>query len=623
MRRLKVFFSTEDEGQFATPDASTNDLPAKPASRSTKKRALKKPAAKPMADASGDAEDDAFLTTDEEPCAKATKKRALKKPAAKLMADASGDAENDAFLTTDEEPCAKAVAKNKARAKAKGAAKKTSSSSGQSRSADEPESNEFHTEDELPPAAAPRSKKAKAKAKPAARESKRLHPEVADANDPPEASGVFAYAHWLALHKLSEHEVNSLGAKELRVGSVCSGMSTETVALEALKRVAPPFRYDVKLLCELKPTKLKFLRKLHPAAHLAKDVRGLQRQSDLIGRGSPATRPLCEVLFAGISCKSVSGLNVTPESVLSLGGSTGQTLSGLHGFVGATPFELRPKVILLENVAALAKQRAVEGHKVATTLIKDIFDPLGYSCDWATVSAKDFYVPQNRERVWMIFLKRPSLTTSDAALEETAAKLRATLQTVRRFMVPSPEPLSKLLRRLGPTAFAKAMAWPRRAKRPLSAKTREDLKKYAKEKKLTLRQADADAFKRTVGTVFSHRATDSCYAKMLEARKKHGWDWTCDTLVLSAGQSIEFMQCCEEIFPTITPTGAFLVLEDGEAHRPSGKLSLALQGVQQSEATFMGMDSLSDTLQQDFAGNGFTANVCLAFLLAVLLSTDG
>ena len=585
MRRLKVFFSTEDEGQFATPDASTNDLPAKPASRSTKKRALKK-------------------------------------PAAKLMADASGDAENDAFLTTDEEPCAKAVAKNKARAKAKGAAKKTSSSSGQSRSADEPESNEFHTEDELPPAAAPRSKKAKAKAKPAARESKRLHPEVADANDPPEASGVFAYAHWLALHKLSEHEVNSLGAKELRVGSVCSGMSTETVALEALKRVAPPFRYDVKLLCELKPTKLKFLRKLHPAAHLAKDVRGLQRQSDLIGRGSPATRPLCEVLFAGISCKSVSGLNVTPESVLSLGGSTGQTLSGLHGFVGATPFELRPKVILLENVAALAKQRAVEGHKVATTLIKDIFDPLGYSCDWATVSAKDFYVPQNRERVWMIFLKRPSLTTSDAALEETAAKLRATLQTVRRFMVPSPEPLSKLLRRLGPTAFAKGKARPRAKERPLSAKTREDLKKYAKEKKLTLRQADADAFKRTVGTVFSHRATDSCYAKMLEARKKHGWDWTCDTLVLSAGQSIEFMQCCEEIFPTITPTGAFLVLEDGEAHRPSGKLSLALQGVQQSEATFMGMDSLSDTLQQDFAGNGSTANVCLAFLLAVLLSTD-
>eukprot|EP00974_Lingulodinium_polyedra_P047036 4511133-Lingulodinium_polyedra.AAC.1 len=89
---------------------------------------------------------------------------------------------------------------------------------------------------------------------------------------------------------------------------------------------------------------------------------------------------------------------MTPASVLSMSGSTGQTLSGLRDFVLAMPFELRPTVIFLENVAALGTQRAVEGHKVATTLIKEVFDPLGYSCDWATVSAKDFYLPQHRER---------------------------------------------------------------------------------------------------------------------------------------------------------------------------------------------------------------------------------
>ena len=82
------------------------------------------------------------------------------------------------------------------------------------------------------------------------------------------------------------------------------------------------------------------------------------------------------------------------------------------------------------------------------------------------------------------------------------------------------------------------------------------------------------------------------------------------------------MQCCKEIFPTITPTGTFLVLLDGDAHRPSGALSLALQGVQDSERQFMGMDKLNSRLQQDFAGNGFTASVCLAFILAVLLNID-
>ena len=190
----------------------------------------------------------------------------------------------------------------------------------------------------------PKSRKAKSVAK----ECKRIHADAAsgDATNLPEASGTFTYAHWLVVHKLSGTELQVLGQTELRVGSVCSGMSTETVALEALKRVAPPFRYDAKLVCELEPAKLKYLRKLHPTAHHSKGVRDLKSESDLV------TRPPLDVLFAGISCKSVSKLNMTPDSVLSMKGSTGQTLSGLRYFVLVMPFEVRPKVILLENVAA-------------------------------------------------------------------------------------------------------------------------------------------------------------------------------------------------------------------------------------------------------------------------------
>ena len=53
----------------------------------------------------------------------------------------------------------------------------------------------------------------------------------------------------------------------------------------------------------------------------------------------------------------------------------------MHDFVLAVPFEVRPKAIFLENVAALDAKRAVEGHRVATTLIKEVCDPLGDSCD--------------------------------------------------------------------------------------------------------------------------------------------------------------------------------------------------------------------------------------------------
>ena len=148
------------------------------------------------------------------------------------------------------------------------------------------------------------------------------------------------------------------------------------------------------------------------------------------------------------------------------------------------------------------------------------------------------------------------------------------------------------------------------------------LKEYAKAQQFTLSKADEQLFKKVVGKAWSYRAADSCYTKLAEVKKKHGWNWKEDTLVLSAGQSIDFMQCCNEIFPTITPTGTFLVLLDGDAHRPSGALSLALQGVQDSEMQFMGMDKLGSRLQQDFAGNGFTASMCLAFILAVLLNID-
>ena len=89
---------------------------------------------------------------------------------------------------------------------------------------------------------------------------------------------------------------------------------------------------------------------------------------------------------------------------------------------------------------------------------------------------------------------------------------------------------------------------------------------------------------------------------------------------LSPGQSISFAQCCREAFPTFTPSGDFMVIKDGKCYRPSGRLGLALQGVQASEVQFMGMGTLSTALQQDFAGNGFSAHVCLCFLLAGLLT---
>ena len=189
-------FKTDDE-PLATP---TSPGPT------TTKPVQKKPAAKPMSDAADKAEESV-----------------RKKPAAKLTADASDDAEGNEFQTTDEEALATAAPRSKAKPKPKGAAKKTSITSCQASTAEEPGSDEFHTDVDSPAKPPPTSRKAKSVAK----ECKRIHADAAsgDATHLPEASGTLTYAHWLALHKLSGTELQVLGQTELRVGSVCSGMT--------------------------------------------------------------------------------------------------------------------------------------------------------------------------------------------------------------------------------------------------------------------------------------------------------------------------------------------------------------------------------------------------------------
>ena len=109
-------------------------------------------------------------------------------------------------------------------------------------------------------------------------------------------------------------------------------------------------------------------------------------------------------------------------------------------------------------------------------------------------------------------------------------------------MLPTPEPLSQVLRRLGSTAFADKTPAANSKPAPVSVKTRAELNKYAKAQKNTPSKADEQLFKKVVGKAWSYRAADSCYTKLAEVKKRHGWNWKEDTLVLSAGQSIDFMQ---------------------------------------------------------------------------------
>lgn len=63
----------------------------------------------------------------------------------------------------------------------------------------------------------------------------------------------------------------------------------------------------------------------------------------------------------------------------------------------------RPKYLLMENVKALVQQKFMPDFKKWI----DRLTELGYTSAWQILNAKDFGVPQNRERVFMVSILDP------------------------------------------------------------------------------------------------------------------------------------------------------------------------------------------------------------------------
>ena len=439
----------------------------------------------------------------------------------------------------------------------------------------------------------------------------------ATATSVPTSSGAFDYARWASL-QLSPTESAALAKDaDLTIGSVCSGQSTESLAAEALSRCIPGFRVVITVLCESDPRKRKHLEKVHPSAVMVKDVAELKSELVKDAKGKLRDKPLAKVLFAGISCKCLSGLNRSPESVLGKG-STGETLRGLLNYVRSIPFESRPYIILLENVANMAKRREVEqGCKVAAQIVADLFDKLGYTAHWDIFNATDFFQPQSRGRLWMVMWRRPSLECSLQSHEKYAKVLQDVMSMIGRLKTQRHESLAVLLDRMQSSAKRVSIA---RESKEITEKAKKENDAYAVKNSLVIDIHDEAKFMSLVRPMMSKRASKVCYLKMAHAKKTHSWRWEEDLLVATVSQSVNWISVAHDCFPTLTPSGPFLVLHRGTPYQASGRLALAVQGVQENEAIFMKMADLPETLQQDLAGNAFSTNVCIALFMSSVIA---
>lgn len=78
------------------------------------------------------------------------------------------------------------------------------------------------------------------------------------------------------------------------------------------------------------------------------------------------------------------------------------TRSGLFFYASAIIGKIQPKYAIAENVKALTSKKFANEFK----LVLDTLEQLGYNNYWQVLNAKDYGMPQNRERVFIVSIRK-------------------------------------------------------------------------------------------------------------------------------------------------------------------------------------------------------------------------
>ena len=118
----------------------------------------------------------------------------------------------------------------------------------------------------------------------------------------------------------------------------------------------------------------------------------------------PGEIPDHDVLAAGFPCQPFSIAGVSKKKSLGKPHGFNDVTQGTLFFLLATIIEIkRPPVILLENVKNLERH---DGGKTLKAILDILRKELGYNVKYAILNAKDFGVPQNRERIYLVGFRK-------------------------------------------------------------------------------------------------------------------------------------------------------------------------------------------------------------------------
>lgn len=186
----------------------------------------------------------------------------------------------------------------------------------------------------------------------------------------------------------------------LRVATLCSGYDSQFMALDRLEKEFPPFRYKRVWFAEHDPESKKpddeqpaviAHKALYPDCPNLGDITKIDWQAAKDKYGD------IDLLFYSTPCQSIS------QAGLQHGFTEGSgTRSSIIWNVRDALDILRPKYACLENVAAMVSAKFLPMYD----LWRDTVASFGYANYSRKLNAKDYGVPQNRDRIFLFSVNK-------------------------------------------------------------------------------------------------------------------------------------------------------------------------------------------------------------------------
>jgi site-specific DNA-cytosine methylase len=158
----------------------------------------------------------------------------------------------------------------------------------------------------------------------------------------------------------------------------------------------PSFRTKHHFSAEIDTTKQGYIERNFAPVKLFRDAREFLHDDAKLATtayGAEVSIPgRVDILIAGFVCKDISTLNNHKKN-LEDNGESGDTWRAIYNYAKL----FRPSIVLIENVTGR--------HAYWDNLVVK-WSQIGYECTWVISDTKQYYIPQTRQRMYMIAINR-------------------------------------------------------------------------------------------------------------------------------------------------------------------------------------------------------------------------